>query len=51
MDLEKYKALLTAIDEGSLSAAAKKLPFSSFGKREFLRIYAAALGLVLMVAA
>ncbi|MBP1557568.1 MAG: LysR family transcriptional regulator, partial [Oscillospiraceae bacterium] len=31
MDLEKYKALLTAIDEGSLSAAAKKLDYTPSG--------------------
>lgn len=31
MDLEKYKALLTAIDEGRLSAAAKKLDYTPSG--------------------
>lgn len=31
MDTEKYKALLTAIDEGSLSAAAEKLGYTPSG--------------------
>lgn len=31
MDTEKYKALLSAIDEGSLSAAAKKLSYTPSG--------------------
>lgn len=31
MDIEKYKALLTAIDEGSITSAAKKLSYTPSG--------------------